>query len=80
MIKWKPAQDRIIEGEGDGHRFFIKLTKEGKVISLYTIFLGDTDKQLAEDLFEEIEEAKLQAEITLETGRKKLETLKKLEV
>jgi hypothetical protein len=80
MIKWKPAQDRIIEGEGDGHRFFIKLTKEGKVISLYTIFLGDTDKQLAEDLFEEIEEAKMQAEITLETGRKKLETLKKLEV
>jgi hypothetical protein len=80
MIKWKPAQDRTIEGEGAGHRFFIKLTKEGKVISLYTIYLGDTRKELAEDLFEEIEEAKLQAQINLETNRKKMETLKKLKV
>ena len=80
MIKWKPVQDRIIEGDSGDARFFIKLTKEGKAISLYTIFLGDTDKQLAEDQFEEIDEAKLQAEITLETGRKKLETLKKLGV
>ena len=78
MIKWKPIQDRTIEGEGGGHRFFIKLTKENKVISLYTIFLGDTGKELAEDQFEEIEEAKLQAEINLETKRKKMETLKKL--
>jgi hypothetical protein len=80
MIKWKPIQDRTIEGEGGGHKFFIKLTKEGKVISLYTIFLGDTGKELAEDRFEEIEEAKLQAEINLETNRKKMETLKGLKV
>jgi hypothetical protein len=80
MIKWKPVQDRTIEGEGEGHRFFIKLTKEGKVISLYTIFLGDTRKELAEDQFEEVEEAKLQALINLETNRKKMETLNKLKV
>lgn len=80
MIKWKPIQDRTIEGEGGGHKFFIKLTKENKVISLYTIFLGDTGKELAEDRFEEIEEAKLQAEINLETNRKKMETLKGLKV
>jgi hypothetical protein len=42
--------------------------------------LGDTSKELAEDLFEEIEEAKLQAQINLETNRKKMETLKKLKV
>jgi hypothetical protein len=74
-INWKPAKDRIVEGDFANGKSWIKLDKEGKVISMY-LKVGDyTEKFFPEDEAElELDFAQLCIEIELEKklGREKL--------
>ena len=49
MINWNPTQDRHVEGRVPQGSVWIRLDRENKPISWYTIFNGVTDKWMAEE-------------------------------
>ena len=49
MINWNPTQDRHVEGRVPQGSAWIRLDRENKPISWYTIFNGVTNKWMAEE-------------------------------
>jgi hypothetical protein len=49
MINWNPIQDRHVEGRVPQGSVWIRLDRENKPISWYTIFNGVTNKWMAEE-------------------------------
>jgi hypothetical protein len=67
-MNWGPIRDRVVEAKDEQSRCWIKLDKEGKVISLYVKTTTDSiSKFFPDDEFEEtLDGAKLRAEIEIE--------------
>jgi hypothetical protein len=67
-MNWGPVRDRIAEAKDERSRCWIKLDKEGKVLSLYVKTQPDSiSKFFPDDEFEEtLDGAKLRAEIEVE--------------
>jgi len=55
MINWNPIQDRHVEGRVPQGSVWIRLDRENKPISWYTIFNGVTNKWMAEEEEDSIE-------------------------
>lgn len=49
MINWNPIQDRHVEGRVPQGSVWIRLDRENKPISWYTIFNGVTNKWMAKE-------------------------------
>ena len=65
MITWKDKKEIFVEGQCERGKLFIRLSKDGKVNALYTIF-GETQKILPETEEEEtIDGMKLRADLHL---------------
>lgn len=67
-MNWGPVRDRIVEAKDEVSRSWIKLDKEGKVVSLYIKTQPESIlKFFPADEFEEtLDGAKLRAEIEIE--------------
>lgn len=67
-MNWGPVRDRIVEAKDEVSRSWIKLDKEGKVVSLYIKTQPESiSKFFPADEFEEtLDGAKLRAEIEIE--------------
>ena len=67
-MNWGPVKDRIVEARETGLRCWIKLDKDGKVVSIYVKTRPDSiSKFFPADPFEEtLDGAKLRAEIEVE--------------
>jgi hypothetical protein len=67
-MNWGPVRDRVAEAKDERARCWIKLDKEGKVVSLYIKTCPDSiSKFFPDDEFEEtLDGAKLRAEIEVE--------------
>ena len=67
-MNWGPVRDRVAEAKDERSRCWIKLDKEGKVVSLYVKTQPESiSKFFPDDKFEEtLDGAKLRAEIEVE--------------
>lgn len=67
-MNWGPIKDRTVEAKDERARCWIKLDKEGKVVSLYVKTEPESiSKFFPDDEFEEtLDGAKLRAEIEVE--------------
>ena len=67
-MNWGPVRDRIVEAKDERSRCWIKLDKEGKVVSIYVKTRPESiSKFFPDDEFEEtLDGAKLRAEIEVE--------------
>jgi hypothetical protein len=67
-MNWGPVRDRTVEAKDERSRCWIKLDKEGAVISIYVKTCPDSiSKFFPDDEFEEtLDGAKLRAEIEVE--------------
>jgi hypothetical protein len=67
-MNWGPIRDGIIEAKDDGSRCWIKLDKDGIVVSIYVKTRPESiSKFFPDDEFEEtLDGAKLRAEIEVE--------------
>jgi hypothetical protein len=67
-MNWGPIRDRVVEAKDERARCWIKLDKEGNVISLYVKTTPESiSKFFPDDEFEEtLDGAKLRAEIEIE--------------
>lgn len=67
-MNWGPVRDRVVEAKNERSRCWIKLDKEGKVVSLYVRTRPESiSKFFPDDEFEEtLDGAKLRAEIEVE--------------
>jgi hypothetical protein len=67
-MNWGPIRDGIVEAKDDGSRCWIKLDKDGIVVSIYVKTRPESiSKFFPDDEFEEtLDGAKLRAEIEVE--------------
>jgi hypothetical protein len=67
-MNWGPIKDRVVEAKNERARCWIKLDREGKVVSLYVKTMPESiSKFFPDDEFEEtLDGAKLRAEIEVE--------------
>lgn len=77
MINWNPIKDRHIEAMTPLGKMFIRVNKEGKVTSMYTMF-GSTEKIVPdEEILEEVIGAQLKLEEVYYGVKKYREQFKK---
>lgn len=62
MITWKPQQDNYIEGQTAEVKFYMNISKDKKVNSLYLLGSAGKQKYIPKDYELEIDYMKLRAE------------------